>query len=200
MKLKDAARQVLRGPWLALSLGLMTLVVGPAADGRVSDVALSIDHGVRFGLPNAPRAADRVASLVGMTSAWLDVMEVRLLAGRRLTGGDDDTTAMLSAGAAALIAPGTSPLGMVVRVTQGSGAARDVRIVGIVADTPLRPTADRPAPVIYVTSAFREPAAASQIPSRSLRSRTRSRATASSVFASSFSRSSTPPSTAGNSS
>jgi len=150
MKLTDVARQVLRGPWLALSLGMMTLVAGPVADGRVSDVALSIDHGVRFGLPNAPRAADRVASLVGMTSAWFDVMEVRLLAGRRLKGGDGHTTAMLSAGAAALIVPGTSPLGMVVRVTQASGATRDVRIVGVVADNPLRPTVDRPEPVIYV--------------------------------------------------
>jgi hypothetical protein len=119
----------------------------------VTHVALSIDHGVRFGVPSAPQATDRFASLVGMTAAWIDVMEVRLLTGRRLTDADDDTTAMLSATAAEMIAPGGSPLGMVLRVVHGSGAARevrDVRIVGVVADNPLRPTVERPDPVIYV--------------------------------------------------
>ena len=85
-----------------------------------------------------------------MTAAWVDVMEVRLLTGRRLTDADDHTTAMLSARAAEMIAPGTSPLGMVLHVTHGSGAAREVRIVGVVADNPLRPTVARPDPVIYV--------------------------------------------------
>jgi putative ABC transport system permease protein len=130
-----------------------SLVTGAAADGRVTHVSLSIDDGVRFGLPGAPQATDRFASLVGMTAAWIDVMEVRLLTGRRLTDADDDTSAMLSARAAEMIAPGASPLGMVLRVVQGSGAARevrDVRIVGVVADNPLRPTVERPAPVIYV--------------------------------------------------
>jgi hypothetical protein len=41
---------------------------------------------------------------------------VRLLTGRRLTDADDQTTAMLSARAAEMIAPGRSPLGMVLRV------------------------------------------------------------------------------------
>ena len=130
-----------------------TLAAGAAADGRVTHVALSIDDSVRFGLPSAPRTSDRVASLVGMTPAWIDVMEVRLLTGRRLTDADDHTTAMLSARAAEMIVPGTSPLGMVLRVAPESGAARevrDVRIVGVVADNPLRPTVARPAPVIYV--------------------------------------------------
>ena len=130
-----------------------TLATGAAADGRVTHVALSIDDGVRFGLPGAPQTTDRSASLVGMTAAWLDVMEVRLLTGRRLTDADDHTTAMLSARAAEMIAPGASPLGMVLRVAHGSGAARevrDVRIVGVVADNPLRPTVERPDPVIYV--------------------------------------------------
>ena len=127
-----------------------TLALGAAADGRVTHVALSIDASVRFGLPSAPRTSDRVASLVGMTPAWVDVMEVRLLTGRRLTDGDDHTTAMLSARAAEMIAPGTSPLGMVLRVARGSSAAREVRVVGVVADNPLRPTVARPDPVIYV--------------------------------------------------
>ena len=129
------------------------LATGAAADGRVTHVALSIDDGVRFGLPGAPQTTDRSASLVGMTAAWLDVMEVRLLTGRRLTDADDHTTAMLSARAAEMIAPGASPLGMVLRVAHGSGAAREVRevrIVGVVADNPLRPTVERPDPVIYV--------------------------------------------------
>ena len=66
-----------------------TLAAGAAADGRVTHVALSTDDGVRFGLPGAPPTTDRSASLVGMTAAWLDVMEVRLLTGRRLTDADD---------------------------------------------------------------------------------------------------------------
>jgi predicted permease len=127
-----------------------TLVAGAAADRRVTHVALSIDEVVRFGVPSTPQTADRSASLVGMTAAWLDAMEVRLLTGRQLTDADDQATAMLSARAAEMIAPGTSPLGMIVRVAQGSSAARDVRIVGVVADNPLRPTVERPDPVIYV--------------------------------------------------
>ena len=130
-----------------------TLMTGAAADGRVTHVALSIDDDVHFGLPGAPRTSDRSASLVGMTAAWVDIMEVRLLTGRRLTDADDHTTAMLSARAAEMIAPGTSPLGMVLRVADRSSAAgevRDVRIVGVVADNPLRPTVARPDPVIYV--------------------------------------------------
>jgi putative ABC transport system permease protein len=130
-----------------------TLATGAAADGRVTHVSLSTDDGARFGLPSAPRTTDRVATLVGVTAAWVDVMEVRLLTGRRLTDADDHTTAMLSAWAAEMIAPGASPLGMVLRVAQDSGAARvvrHVRIVGVVADNPLRPTVARPDPVIYV--------------------------------------------------
>jgi predicted permease len=129
------------------------LVTGAAADGRVTHVALSIDDDVSFGLPSAPWTSDHSASLVGISAAWVDVMQVRLLTGRRLTDTDDHTTAMLSARAAEMIAPGTSPLGMVLRVAQGSNAAsevRDVRIVGVVADNPLRPTVERPDPVIYV--------------------------------------------------
>ena len=124
-----------------------TLADGAAADGRVTHVAISSDGAARFGLPGAPRTSDRTAWLVGMTAGWLDVMGVRLLAGRRLTDADDQSTAMLSLRAAEVIAPGTSPLGMMLHVTHGSGAARevrDVRIVGVVADNPVRPTAARP--------------------------------------------------------
>jgi putative ABC transport system permease protein len=131
-----------------------TLAAGAAADGRVTHVALSIDEeDVRFGLSSASQATHRSASLVGLTAAWLDVMEVKLLTGRRLTDADDQTAAMLSARAAEMIAPGTSPLGMMLRLTHGSSDAREVRnvrIVGVVADNPLRPTAERPEPVIYV--------------------------------------------------
>jgi predicted permease len=126
------------------------LAAGAVADGRVTRVALSIDDGVRFGLSGAPPTADRLASLVGMTAAWLDVMEVRLLTGRRLTDADDHATAMLSARAAEMVAPGASPLGLMLRVVQGSGAAREVRVVGVVADNALRPQVERPDPVIYV--------------------------------------------------
>ena len=127
-----------------------TVATGAAADGRVTHVSISTEDSIRFGLPGAPPTADRPASLVGMTAAWLDVMEVRLLTGRRLTDADDQATAMLSARAAEMVAPGASPLGMVLRVADGSSATRDVRIVGVVADNPLRPTVERPDPVIYV--------------------------------------------------
>jgi len=85
-----------------------------------------------------------------MTAAFVDVMELRLRTGRRLTDTDDHTTAMLSARAAEMIAPGASPLGMVLRVAHGSTAAREVRIVGVVADNPRRPTVEPPDPAIYV--------------------------------------------------
>ena len=49
-----------------------TVAAGAAADGRATHVALSIDDGVRFGLPSAPRTSDGSASLVGMTAAWVD--------------------------------------------------------------------------------------------------------------------------------
>ena len=97
-----------------------TVAAGAAADGRVTHVSISIEDNVRFGLPGAPPTADRPASLVGMTAAWLDVMEVKLLTGRRLTDADDPATAMLSARAAEMIAPGASPLGVVLRVGDGS--------------------------------------------------------------------------------
>ena len=126
------------------------LVTGAAADGRVTHASLSIDDRVRFGLPGAPQTTDRAASLVGMTAALVDVMEVRLLTGRRLTDADDHTTAMLSARAAEMIAPGTSPLGMVVRVAHGLSAPREVRIVGVVADNPPRLTVEPTDAVIYV--------------------------------------------------
>ena len=126
------------------------LVTGAAADGRVTHASVSIDNRVRFGLPGASQTTDRGASLVGMTAAWVDVMEVRLLTGRRLTDADDHGTAMLSARAAEMIAPGTSPLGMVVRVAHGSSAPREVRIVGVVADNPPRLTVEPQDAVIYV--------------------------------------------------
>jgi predicted permease len=127
-----------------------TLATRAAADARVTQVSLSIDDGVRFGLPGAPRTNDRFASLVGMTASWIDVMDVRLLTGRHLTDADDPATAMVSARAAEMIAPGASPLGMLLRVAAESDPAREVRIVGVVADNPLRPTVARPDPVIYV--------------------------------------------------
>jgi hypothetical protein len=36
------------------------------------------------------------------------------------------------------------------RISDGSSAAREVRIVGVVADNPVRPTVERPDPVVYV--------------------------------------------------
>jgi predicted permease len=126
-----------------------TLAARAAADGRVSNVSLSMQEPVRFGLPTAPPVGDRFASHVGITSSWLDVMSVRMLAGRALNSSDDQSVAVISAYAAEMIAPSGSPLGSMLRVIGPGAVERRVRVVGIAADNPVRPTVARPDPVIY---------------------------------------------------
>jgi putative ABC transport system permease protein len=120
-----------------------------AADGRVQNVSLSVTGGIRFGSVDAPKTNDRPATMVNATASWFDVMNVKVLAGRRLTDADDASTAVMSAAAADLVTPGASPLGRVIRVDDGSGIAQQLRIVGVVEDSRTRPTTERPAPVIY---------------------------------------------------
>lgn len=118
-------------------------------DQRVSATALSTEDGARFGLPALPVASDKFAVAVGITPSWLDVMQMPVLTGRRLTSNDDGSVALISEYAADLIAPNASPLGMMVRVEGQNAAERQVRVVGVVADRPTRPTVDRPDPAIY---------------------------------------------------
>lgn len=123
-----------------------------AADGRVSGVALSWTRNMYFG---GPRVAEngsirfQGAELVAMTESWLDVMDVKLLTGRRLTAADDEHAVLLSARAAEMVAPTGSALGEVVNLELGPKSLRQARVVGIVADNPTQPRMGRPDPVVY---------------------------------------------------
>lgn len=130
-----------------------TVAARIAGDARVTHTALSTEVGVRFGLPSTPAANDKFAVALGITSSWLDVMQLPLLTGRRLTATDDQSVAMISAHAAEILAPGGSPLGLVVRIDRPDSAERQVRVIGVVADRPTRPTVERPDPAIYTVLA-----------------------------------------------
>jgi predicted permease len=118
-------------------------------DGRVTHTALSAEDGVRFGLPSSPAASDKFAVALRITPSWLDVMQLPFLTGRRLTANDDGSAALISEYAAEIVAPGGSPLGLMLRVDRPNAVAQQVRVVGVVADRPTRPTVDRPDPAIY---------------------------------------------------
>lgn len=118
-------------------------------DARVRGTSLSTETGVRFGLPASLPANDAVAAHLGITPEWLDVMQAQLLTGRKLAATDDASVAMISQHAAELVAPGASPLGLMLRISAANIPDRQVRVVGVVADMPTRPTVDRPGPVIY---------------------------------------------------
>lgn len=120
-----------------------------SSDSRVTGTALSSVDGVRFGSPASPAASDKFAVAMRITPSWLDVMQLPLLTGRRLTSNDDESAAMISAHAADILAPGASPLGMVARIDGANGVERQVRVIGVVADRPTRPTVERPEPSIY---------------------------------------------------
>jgi putative ABC transport system permease protein len=120
-----------------------------AQDARVTSAALSAEDGVRFGLPSRPAASDTFAVAVSITPPWLNVMQLPVLTGRRLAENDDASVALVSEHAAEIAAPNGSPLGLMLRVDMPNGVERQVRVVGVVADRPTRPTVDRPDPTIY---------------------------------------------------
>lgn len=120
-----------------------------AADPRIRHAAVGSGDSVEFGLPADPRDRYESAVLMSATQSWIDVMGLDVLTGRRLADSDDPSAAVLSLRAAELIAPGASPLGMVIRVTSAS-TERQVRVVGVVADSRTGPSASRPTPVVYV--------------------------------------------------
>jgi predicted permease len=129
-----------------------TLAERVAADGRVRGVALSSERGVDFGGPQmAENGSIRYqrADFVAISPSWLDVMDVKLLTGRRLTNSDDDSVALLSARGAEMVAPSGSALGEVVKVWLDAKTTREVRIVGIVADNRTGPGSYRPWPAVY---------------------------------------------------
>jgi predicted permease len=117
-------------------------------DSRVTTVALETARSVRITPPSAT-SKDLLAEDHGITSSWVDVMQARVLTGRRLTANDDASVVMISAHTAELVAPDGSALGKMLRLNAANTAERQVRVVGIVADIPTRPTVERPGPVIY---------------------------------------------------
>lgn len=133
-----------------------TLAARAAADSRVQHVSLSTSETVRYGVASASPGSDRAIDLVGASASWNDVMGLKLLAGRALVDSDDGSTGVVSRRAAEDIAPGGSALGAMLRIHAPAGEReaavpdRQVRVVGIVDDNPLRPSSDRPDPVIYV--------------------------------------------------
>jgi len=129
-----------------------TLAERAASDSRARGVALSWTTSVDLGDPQQVENGSirqQRADVVGITPSWLDVMDVPLLTGRRLTTTDDEHVALLSARAAEVIAPDASAVGEVVTLRWRNQAPRQVRIVGVVADNPTRPGLSRPIPVVY---------------------------------------------------
>lgn len=126
-----------------------TIAARVGQDPRVTHTALSAEDGVRFGLPGSLPADDKFAVAFRITPSWIDVMQIPILTGRRLTSNDDTSVAMISEHAAELISPGVSPLGLMLRVDRPVAPAQQVRVVGVVADRPTRPTVARPDPAIY---------------------------------------------------
>lgn len=126
-----------------------TIASRVSRDSRITHTALSAGDGVRFGLPASPAASDKFAVALRITPAWVDIMQIPVLTGRRLTTNDDASVAMISEYAAELVAPGGSPLGLMLRVDEPNAVEHQVRVVGVVADRPVRPTVDRPDPTIY---------------------------------------------------
>lgn len=129
-----------------------TLAERAAADGRVLGVALSWTTTVDLGTPKISqdgRVTIQGADFIGVSPSWFDVMDVKLLTGRRLTDADDAHAALLSARAAEMVAPNGSALGEVINLQLDPKTTRQVRVVGIVADNPTSPRMSRPAPVIY---------------------------------------------------
>ena len=125
------------------------LVDRATLDSRVTHVSISQVSSVRVGGAGSAPDQDRVASLVAATPTWFDMMEVKHLAGRALTAVDRSEAVLVSEHLAELVAPGRSPLGLSLRIEDGSENRRTVEIVGVVADLALRPTVERPGPVVY---------------------------------------------------
>lgn len=125
-----------------------TLADRAAADPRALEVSLSQSAAVSVG-PAAARESDRLMTRASITPSWLDVMDARVLAGRRLTPADRDDVALLSARAAGILTPDGRAIGKVLRMDDGRGHVVQAEVVGVVDDIWTRPTVERPDPVIY---------------------------------------------------
>jgi predicted permease len=128
------------------------LVERASNDRRVSSIALSETNSALFGVPaEGGVGAERMepTALAGISSSWLEVMDVKVLTGRALNDQDDDRSVVLSAHAADIASPSGAALGMSLSLQVGPATTRQVRVVGIVADTPTQPMTARPKPVVY---------------------------------------------------
>lgn len=128
-----------------------TIAERAAADPRVTGVSLSTQRVVNYARADVTPRQERVGALVGLTPSWLEMMGVKVLAGRALADRDDPASALVSARLAELIAPAGSALGDVLAVTDSSGRERRLTVVGVVTDNPIGPSVERPDPVIYVS-------------------------------------------------
>lgn len=128
-----------------------TVVARAARDARVTAAAVSTDTTVRIAAPAGAARRDIFVSEKAITPTWLDAMDARVLAGRRLSLADDRSVVMISAHTADLVAPGASPLGVLLQLRSPGAPDRQVRVIGVVEDLPTRPTVDRPDPVVYAT-------------------------------------------------
>jgi predicted permease len=126
-----------------------TVVARIGQDPRATGVSLATERAVRITSPASAASTELLAPDLGITPSWLDVMQVRVLAGRRLNAHDDASVVMISAHAAELVAPDGAPLGKMLRLVAPNAPERNVMVVGVVADRPMRPTVDRPGPVVY---------------------------------------------------
>jgi len=114
--------------------------------------SISQSGSLRYRETNSAAGTTRFTAVVAMTPSWLDVMDLPILTGRRLTEADDQRVGLVSARLADSIAPNGSPLGRTLQVEDDSGMPRSIEIVGVVADNPTGPMqiGARPSPVVYV--------------------------------------------------
>jgi predicted permease len=132
------------------------------ADPRVTAVALSRDTGMRFRPASGDPASDRSAVGIEISSSWLSVMDIPLIAGRAFSDADRADVVIVSQRLAEAIAPVGQAVGQRLRVMQPGvedktepgvfrPRERIVEIVGVAADYRTRPLAigERPDSVIY---------------------------------------------------
>jgi predicted permease len=121
-------------------------------DSRVAAAAISRRGSFNYRDTGRNDGLMRFTALLEITPQWLEVMDLPMRAGRKLTAADDQRVALVSAALADSIAPKTSPLGRMLQVEDSSGNQRLIEIVGVVEDNPTRPMqiGQHPPPIVYV--------------------------------------------------
>jgi len=121
-----------------------TLLDRLAADSRFAAVGLADSglQGGRFVRLRSERSVDtrQPAHLLAVTPGWFDAMSLPTVAGRTLSAADADDVVVLNEAAARLVAPGQSPLGLVIDVQSpfDQSTIATVNVVGVVPDSTRR--------------------------------------------------------------